>query len=772
MNSDPNGKPAVSRRSFLKATAALGAAVVAVKNSPQLLKKSEQVAFAAEGEEEQLIPTFCAMCGPSAGCGIYARVQNGRFIGIEGMPESPLNKGKNCPKAHSAPQWVYSPERLRYPMKRVGEKGEGKFERITWDEAIELIADKLTELKKEYGPQSLAALSPARRTYSEYVQRFLISHGSPNYGHSGICAMQKGFSFAYTLGWLGGTGPSADYANADVILIWGKQPVYSGASKGGVRSLVDAKQRGARIITIKPTIEPDSTMAEMWVPVRPGTDAALALGMLNVVVNENLIDEAFVSTWCYGYEELKDHIQQYTPEWAEEISGVPADQIREVARLYATTEKATIDHGNGFEHARSCNDAIRAVGILIAITGHLDRKGGNFRSNGVAMPRANSIALHARYDQEYVDNQVGPEFPTPLQPWIEGTSSAYYRVMNSVLTEDPYPVRAIIAPGSQPVVSTRGSKRMLEALEKLDFFVVLDVTRVAGMDYADVVVPVATMYETDHPFEASGNWLMARNRVIEPLGEYKSDYEFWLELGAKMGYGEDFWDGDITACMDYQLEPFEMTMEELRENYPTGMVFEANPQTYEKYDLIFGATSTRLDKGPYLPQGKVAIYNTTLESLGINPLPEWHELPEGPTATPELLDEYPLLMSDYHTSKVYNASWLRNVPYLREVTPYPTLHIHPDTASVRGIKNGDWVVVESPHGWIKLKAEYYPGTRPDTVMALHGWWQGCEELGMEDMPLGDGGSNTNVLYSVDEDKVFDPLVTAMSSQTLVQVRKA
>ena len=172
-----------------------------------------------------------------------------------------------------------------------------------------------------------------------------------------------------------------------------------------------------------------------------------------------------------------------------------------------------------------------------------------------------------------------------------------------------------------------------------------------------------------------------------------------------------------------------------------------------------------------MPDGKVAIYNTTFEKAGYSPLPEWREPPESITRTPELLGEYPLLLSDYHTSKNYAASWQRNVPRLREIQPHPVLHIHPEAADARGIADGDWVKVASPHGWIKVKAERYPGIRPDTVMLLHGWWQGCRELGIADYPILDGGANVNLMYSVDPEKAYDPLITAMASQTLVQVTK-
>jgi anaerobic selenocysteine-containing dehydrogenase len=752
----------VSRRTLLKGAGVLGAGVMLDRNPMNYL-----AATLSASPGEKVIPTFCAMCGPGLGCGIYAYVKDGRFTRVEGMQESPINGGRICAKAHAAPQWVYSPQRLRYPLRRVGKKGEGKFERISWDQALDLIAVRLREQKQKYGPESLAILSPARRSYSEYLYRFLIAHGSPNYAHSGICAMQKAFAFTYTLG----AAPMPDISNTKLLLIWGKQPVYSGSTRGNLKQILDAKDRGIKIISIKPTLEPDVAISDSWIPLRPGTDAALALAMLHIVVAEKLYDSQFVAQWTYGFEKLEKHLLKYPPKWAEPITGIPAEKIAALARTYATTKPACIDHGNGLEHAPSSNSAVRAIAILMAITGNLDRPGGDLFPGGSGAPMPKSVHLRERYTQEWVDKLVGPEFPKVFQPGMEGTSSAYYRIFDSILTGKPYTARTVIAPGTQPAVSTRGVKHVLEALQKLDFYVVVDVMRTADMNYADVVIPVATMYEVDHPFEFSGNWLMARNRVIEPLGNYKSDYEFWIDLGVRMGYGKDFWGGSLAECINDQLKPLSLTMEELRAK-PTGIVFPTRPAEYEKYAKTFGRISSRFSKAPYLPQGKVAIYNTTFEENGFEPLPVWVEPPESPTGTPELLKKYPLSFSDFHTSKVYNAGWLRNVPYLREVLPYPTLQIHPETATERGIADGDWVRVESPHGKMKIKAQVNPGIRPDTVMALHGWWQGCEELKLSGFPLLDAGANTNSMYSVDFAKAFDPVVTAMSSQTLVQVTKA
>ena len=248
----------INRRTFLKATGA-GLAGAAVGRFPLESFTLDEAMAAAAKAGETAVPTFCAMCGPAANCGVYAFTKNGRFTKVAGMKESPVNAGAVCPKGQAAPQWVYSPDRLKYPLKRVGKKGEGKFQRITWDEAIGIIADTLKRQKAKYGPESLGMLSPARRTYSEYLYRFLIAHGSPNYGHSGICAMQMGFTFHYTVGdW-----PRAvDYANSDLVIVWGKQPIYQGPAQAGVKAYVNAKARGAKIIAIKPSVEPDVGLAD------------------------------------------------------------------------------------------------------------------------------------------------------------------------------------------------------------------------------------------------------------------------------------------------------------------------------------------------------------------------------------------------------------------------------------------------------------------------------------------------------------------------------
>lgn len=757
----------ISRRRFLKtATTAIVAGGVCSQLRLGPLSLAEAHAEAAKAGET-VVGTWCAMCGPAANCALYAFAKDGKFTRVAGMKEAPQNKGALCCKAHGSVDWVYSKDRIQYPMRRIGKKGEGKFERITWDEAIKTLADKLKEQKEKYGPESLSMLSPARRDYSEFLYRFLIAHGSPHYGHSGICAMQLSFTFMYTMA----QRPSPDYGAADLILVWGKQPVFSGPPLKST-ALMKAHERKAKIYTIKPSIEVDSIFADEWVPVRPGTDAALALGMLHVITKENLIDKEFVDKWCYGYDKLVEHVKQYTPEWAEKHCGVEAEQIVRVARAYATTPKAAIDFGNGLEHSRSASDAIRSIAILIAITGHLDRPGCNLFGGGqTEMARIGDVHMRERYTQEWVDKMVGPEFPKAFQPFIEGTSSGYYKMFEDVLSGKPT-IRCIVAPGTQPLVSTRNTKRIKEALEKLDYFVVVDTHRTADMPWADLVIPALTPYEHGDVLGVNGPLLMARTPIIEPVTEGKSMQQFLCDLGVAMGYKEEFWNGDMTACQDEMLKRTKMTLADLR-SHKSGITYKPIERTYEKFENVFKARSPRMSKEPFLPEGKVAIYNTSFEKAGYSPLPEWHDAPQSVTNTPDLAKKYPLTLSDYHTSISYTAAWQRNVPFLREVEPEPMLHIHPETAKARGIAHGDWVTVESPMGSLKLKAEYYPGIRKDTVMVLHGWWQGCEGFGNEkDMSLFDGGANVNLLYPTDAETCFDPLVTAMCSQALVEVKKA
>lgn len=737
-------------------------------------------------EEEKIIPTFCHGCGAAKPrCGILCHVKHGRFIRVEANPEA-FNNGlagsrSLCAKGHTGIQLVYSPNRLKYPLKRVGEKGEGKFQRITWDEALETIADRLKETKKQYGPESYAVLSPEFWPVLNTVgRRFLNLHGSPNYLHSGICATPRRSAAAATIGF---STWSTDFESSKLIINWGANPENSAPNQGTPLTILNALEKGAKLIDIRPMLDPLASKAHIWLPVRPGTDCALALAFLNVIINEKLYDFDFVSNWCYGFEKLAAHVQQYPPEWAASITGLSAGKITEVARVIATIKPMFLKTGNGIGDQTSDGTyTIMATSLISAITGNLDVQGGYYNSmppNFPSMiPLKQITAMEEKVTAELIDKLAAPETPLWYQKagyWDHGgPTGSYFKTLKSILTGKPYPIRVLQASCTNPLSATRNPKMVAEALKKLEFFFVMDVYPAPHTDYADIVLPACTDYEHSHQIEIrnriEGTWIGIYNKVVEPPGECRSDWQFYLDLAVKMGYGADFWNGDMDACLRDQLSPSGIKLEDLRAS-PRGIFIKRTappPEPkFRRYAALF----------KNLPHGKVQCYNDFIgnkdnndNSGKLSPLPVYQGPPEGIAETPELTAEYPLIISDVHAYRLCQHSFLNDLAYLRELQPYPWLRINPATARKYGIGNGDWVRVESPHGWCKFKAEYFEGISPEVLMTRRGWCQPCQELGLPGYPVFDGGSEVNNLYNSDE-KLFDKFHSQMAKQTLVKISK-
>jgi thiosulfate reductase/polysulfide reductase chain A len=777
----------LSRRTFLKATSALGAAAAVSGTRVALLREASTVAEAqAAGSEVKIIPTFCQGCGSGkTNCSLLAHVVDGKWVRTEGNPDAGnngrLGTTSLCAKGNAAAQYLYSPKRLTYPMKRVGEKGEGKLERITWDEALKTVADKLLELKDKYGAECYAQLvpehGPACKTFGN---RLLNVYGSPNFCHSALCAMQRIATNIVTLG-IGGTSATSpgQLDKTKLLVVWGANAENTAVnSTGEPVARINAIEQGLKVIDIRPMLNELGAKADIWLPVRPGTDCALALAILNVIIGEKLYDLEFVSNWCNGFNKLAEHVKQYPPEWAAPITGISAEKITEVARLMGTTKPMAITIGNGVgDQQNDGNAAVWAIDLICAITGNIDIPGGAAAawSVGPSLIKLNGVtALPERATPDMVDKLVAPEFPR----WYQqpgSTTSAYYKALMSILTGEPYPVRAVLAANTNPLSAARNTKKVAEALKQLEFFFVIDAYWTPAVDYADIVLPACTGYECSHQIgtknHVEGTWMGIYNKIAEPLGESRSDWQIFLDLGVAMGYGEDFWNGDMEACLREQLEPSGFTLEELREA-PTGIfVPRTDPRppepTYKNYDQLF----------KNLPNGKVQCYSEriggkpTADETGTLPyLPIYQGPPEGIAQTPELAEEYPLIFSDVHGFRLCEHSYLVDSPYLREKQPYPWVRINPATAKKYGIGDGEWMKVESPHGWIKMVAEYFEGIAPDVLMSRRGWWQACDELGLEGYGYLDGGSETNNLYNGDE-TLGDKFHSGMAKQTLVKISK-
>jgi anaerobic selenocysteine-containing dehydrogenase len=380
-----------------------------------------------------------------------------------------------------------------------------------------------------------------------------------------------------------------------------------------------------------------------------------------------------------------------------------------------------------------------------------------------------------------VDRLVAPESPVWYQAsgrWDDGPTTAYYKGLMSILTGKPYPLRVLNASCSNPLSATRNPKKVAEALKRLDFMFVMDISHAPHVDFADIVLPACTSYEQGDYFcvrnTPGGTWLGGYNKVVEPLEESRSDWRFYLDLAVRMGYGEHFWQGSIDGLMNEILDRFGVTAEQLRQ-HPSGMLVGSpgpgappRPQPhYQKYSTLFKD----------LPHGKVQCRNELIGGKENNDktgtlsyFPVYQGPPEGIAETPELTQEFPLILSDVHSHRLSQHSYFHNVAYLRELQPYPWLKINPATAEKYGIADGDWVRVESPYGWSRFKAEYFAGISPQVLMTKRGWWQSCEALDLPGYGACDGGSEVNNLYNSDE-SLFDPFYSQMAKQTLVKISK-
>lgn len=795
----------LTRRAFIAGTAALGAAAALAGTATQTLTAyaEDKKTGATSSDATEIKHEWCQMCGPArTHCSTLCHIKDGRWVHVEGNPKAGNNYGRGskslCAKGNAAMGVLYSPNRLLYPMKRTGEKGEGKFERTTWDEALDSISKKLKEQKEQYGAKSYGVLSPQfYAVLGTMGRRFLNVHGSPNYLHSAICNSQRMFSRLVTLGGkthMGANGTDPGQLDKTKLLVsWGYNSENSAINQGNPNARLNAIENGMKTIDVRPMLDAMASKADLWMPVRPGTDGAVAFAALNTIIQEDLYDHDFVDNWCYGFDQLAEHMKQFTPEWAEEQSGIPADKIREMARMMGTIKPMGIYIGNGVGDQQ--NDAhwtVAAICLIEAITGNLGIAGGGGASKippKSLIPTKSIDILTDRLPKTAEDEAngymagvsdlVGPETPRWFQTMKtqeSGPTSAYFKGIESILTEDPYPLRCIFGQSSNPLSATRQPKKIEEALKKLDFYVVMDTQWNSSCDFADYVLPAATNYETSHQFgtknSPAGTFIAINQGIQEPMGESRSDWQYYLDLAERMGYGDDFWNGDMDACLREQLDGSGISLEELRDANDGIFVERTDGATatepkYQDYETMFAE----------LPHGKVQCYNEWIggkpnaDETGELPyLPVFHGPTETIAGTPDIAKEYPLAITDVHAYRLCNHSYYTDIPYLRELQPYPWVKINPATMKEYGLEDGDWVKVESPHGWVKLVARPMEGIAPDVLMSRRGWWQNCEELDLPGYGHLDGGSEVNVLYDSDR-KNFDPFNSAMSKQTLVKISK-
>lgn len=691
-------------------------------------------------------------------CGVLVYVENGKVSKIEGDPDHPVTRGFVCVKAQAQLQLIDHPDRLKFPLRRAGERGSGKWERISWHEALDGIAARLTEVKDEYAPESIAGIHGTGPRQSS-ISSTLLTHalGSPNIISTDlhICYAPSVTVGTCTAGQSIMMEVGTDYDASNCVLAWGANPLASHPPRG--RDILNAKKRGAKLIVVDPRRTRLAKEADLWLQVRPATDAALALGMLNVIIDEQLVDTEFVNEWCYGFDKLAAHVRSYTPEKVSEITWVPAHKIREAARMYATTKPAVFHHRVAIEHNINSSQTLRTFYIMIALTGNIDVKGGNLLSSPVE-GYIRGHALYAGQDRRFLlapeveEKRIGSgEYPLISGPDRPGRGFCFVHAAlatQAMLTGKPYPIKALYSAGGNPVVTQQNVKRVWAALKNLKLLVVADFFMTPTAELADYVLPVTNWLERDECCDGMYmNCIAARQKAVDPPDECWDDMKIAIELVKRIPWADRRflpWN-NANEFNNFRVKDMDLSFEELKKK---GYV--TVPRKYEKYK----------ENGFNTPTGKVEIYSTIFEDLGYAPLPTFIEPPESPVSTPALFQDYPLIFITGGRTIAYYHSEGRQIPRLRKLVPDPLIQIHPSTAKENGIGEGDWVWVETPKvkkERVKLKAVLTTDIDPRVVHAAHAWW-------FPEKPAPEHGcfeSNVSVILSDDppRDPVFGSVPT-------------
>jgi cysteine desulfurase NifS len=647
---------------------------------------------------------ICGIC--PAGCWVEVGLRDGRIESIKPDETHPL--GMICRRGEHAPEIIYSENRLKYPMRRKGPKGTHEFERISWDEAFELIVKKLNAIKKESGPEavsiytgrgafelSLCDVFQPRGVAVSSASSVLFPFGSPNtMGVGALCYVSFAMIAPHvTMGRML-VNMFTDMENAEVLVVWGANPATDSPPLD-MHRLEAAARRGAEIIVIDPrrTDTVERTGAQ-WVPVRPGTDGALALSMINVMIEEDLHDEAFAKDWCHGFDELRTYVQHFTPEVAETITGVPADTIRTLTRRICNATGACPVMYTGLEYSNSGIQAIRAVLTLFALGGHLDAPGGI----GLAMLDTHfPINRSGNVENPDLDRAVARD-KFPIYSDYRGESHAS-GLVQSVLEGDPYRIRGLIIHGASLLTSWPQTALWRETLSKIDFLVCIDRQMTADAAYADLVLPATTMFEIES-YMTYGPIFRIREKLIEPVGEARNDYLIMAELAERLGYGGRY-PRTEAALLRHALKGSGHTPEQVRE--AGGWVkIPAPMMEYKKWEK--GGLRPDGKPGFDTPTGKFEIWSKALEDYGYEPLPKYVEPTEGPLASPDLAAEHPLVFNSGARPHTDFRSQHHGIKGLLRDNPEPTVEMSIDDARARGIETGDLVEVRTPRGSVPFRA--------------------------------------------------------------------
>ncbi len=648
---------------------------------------------------------LCGIC--PAGCWVVVTYDSdGKIARVRADDSTSL--GVICKLGEYSRDIVYSADRLQYPMKRRGEKGNYEFDRISWDEAYEIIVEKLQRIKKEHGPEAVSmytgrgsfelamcdVFQPKGVAVSS-ASSVLFPFGSPNtMGVGALCYVSFAMIAPHVT--MGGMliNMFSDIENADLVVIWGANPATD-CPPLDMERIIAAHKRGASVVVIDPRKTAIAKMPGVqWMPVRPGTDGALALGMCNVIIDEELYEEAFVRDWTHGFEDFERYVQHFTPEAVQEITGVPAGKIIELARRLAAADGASSVMYSGLEYSDSGVQAIRATHVLWALAGQMDVPGGRCFSMKESFFPLNKEGHIANPD---MTKALGLD-RFPVYSSYRGESHAI-ALPDSVLHGRPYKIRSLINLGGSIITAWPQSDIWRETLSALDFLVCIDRQLTADAAYADIVLPATTMYEIES-YMTYGPIFRIREKVVEPVGEARNDFFIMAELAKRLGYGH-LYPQDEKELLEHVLRGSGYTAEEVREAGGTVQIPDKLMQ-YRKWEK--GLLRPDGKPGFDTPTGKFEIASTLLHEHGYDALPVYTEPQEGPAASPDLTEQFPLVFNSGARVTTDFRSQHHGIEALYRERPEPTVMINTGDAFKRGIEDGDMVRVRSRRGAVRMRA--------------------------------------------------------------------
>ncbi len=663
---------------------------------------------------------ICGIC--SAGCWVVVKYdEQNRMVGVR--PDDSSDMGILCRIGEKAPEIVYSPHRLKYPLKRKGEKGSYDFERISWNQAYETIVENLNRIKAESGPEATAIYTGVgtfelalcdvfqpKQVRVSSASSVLFPFGSPHtMGVGALCYVAYGMIAPHVT--FGGmlVDMYNDIENSELIVVWGTNPATD-LPPIDMKRILSAKGRGAEVVVIDPRrTETVGLTDALWLPIRPGTDGALALGLCNVLIEEELYDESFVENWTLGFDDFSSYVQHYRPEVVSRITGIDEQEIVSLARRLAAARGASQLMYTGLEYSNSGVQAIRAAFTLWALAGQLDVPGGRcflMKDNVFPINRDGLVD-----SPEGVSHLGEDKFPVYVHYRDESHAIA---LPESVLNENPYKIRSLIIQGGSITTSWPNPDLWRRTLNGLDFLVCIDRQMTADAAYADIVLPACTYYETES-YMTYGSVFKIREQMIEPVGEARSDFFIMAELARRLGYGH-LYPQTPREMFDYVLKGSGFTIDEIRAR--GGMVsVDTSMMQYKKWEK--GLLRKDGNPGFDTPSGKFEIASSILEEFGYDPLPVYTEPAEGPLSRPDLLDAFPLVFNSGGRMRTSFHTQHHGIKSLNKERPEPAVTISALDAQARGIADGDKVVISTPRGSLTMRAMVSENIAPGCIDANH-----------------------------------------------------